>query len=342
MPLISVIVPVYKVEPYLHRCVDSILTQTFTDFELILVDDGSPDNCGAICDAYAASDSRVRVIHQENGGLSAARNAGIDWAFAHSDSQWLSFVDSDDWVHPCFLEYLYRAAEETKASVSACGFKRVEEYEAAEPAAYSSQVMAWEEFYMQDPVIGAVAWNKLYKKELFQELRYPVGKIHEDEFLTYKLLYRAGKVVWIPAELLFYFQNPSGIMKSQFSLKRLDGVDAIREQYVFAQEIKNRDLYLNRLRGLISKLTLFIYDLQKSDWIAVEERTKHIRRCRAELQRLLLRDGKAVMSWEKDKWIYEVAFPKLMWCYWTWVGVTSKIKRVVKRNADNQCDRTRL
>ena len=96
MPGISVIVPVYKVENFLHRCVDSILAQTFTDFELILVDDGSPDGCGEICDAYAREDSRIHVIHQKNGGLSAARNTGIDWVLENSDSRWLAFVDSDD------------------------------------------------------------------------------------------------------------------------------------------------------------------------------------------------------------------------------------------------------
>ena len=106
MPTISVIVPVYKVEKYIHRCVDSILSQTFTDFELILVDDGSPDNCGKICDEYAEKDIRIHVIHQENGGLSAARNAGIDWVFANSDSEWITFIDSDDWVHPEYLERL--------------------------------------------------------------------------------------------------------------------------------------------------------------------------------------------------------------------------------------------
>jgi glycosyltransferase involved in cell wall biosynthesis len=111
MPAISVIVPVYKVEKYIHRCVDSILGQTFTDFELILVDDGSPDSCGAICDEYAAKDSRV-VIHQENGGLSAARNAGIEWSFDHSNSGWMTFIDSDDWVHPQYLELLHRACLE--------------------------------------------------------------------------------------------------------------------------------------------------------------------------------------------------------------------------------------
>lgn len=96
MSEITVVVPVYKVEQYLHRCIDSILVQTYRDFELILIDDGSPDSCGMICDEYAKSDSRIHVIHQENGGLSAARNAGIDWAFANSDSQWLTFIDSDD------------------------------------------------------------------------------------------------------------------------------------------------------------------------------------------------------------------------------------------------------
>ena len=122
MPTISVIVPVYKVEPYIHRCVDSILQQSYRDFELVLVDDGSPDNCGSICDEYASRDSRVHVIHQENGGLSAARNAGIDWVFDNSDSQWITFVDSDDWVHPQMLEKLFDAAMEQNTLISICGF----------------------------------------------------------------------------------------------------------------------------------------------------------------------------------------------------------------------------
>ena len=120
MANISVIVPVYKVEQFLSRCVDSILAQTYPDFEVILVDDGSPDNCGEICDGYARTDSRIHVIHQENGGLSAARNSGIDWTFENSDSRWLAFVDSDDWVHPDFLKVLYETAEQTLCKISAC------------------------------------------------------------------------------------------------------------------------------------------------------------------------------------------------------------------------------
>ena len=121
--LISVIVPVYKVEKYIHRCIDSILAQTFSDFELILVDDGSPDNCGRICDEYALKDNRIHVIHKENGGLSDARNAGIDWAFEHSDSEWITFIDSDDWVHKKYLESLINGAINTNSDVVIGGYQ---------------------------------------------------------------------------------------------------------------------------------------------------------------------------------------------------------------------------
>ena len=124
MPVISVIVPVYNVEKYLHRCVDSILAQTFTDFELILVDDGSPDNCGKICDEYAEKDSRIHVIHKVNGGLSDARNAGIDWAFANSNSEWVTFIDSDDWVDKYYLEYLYNSILTHKTKLAVCNYEK--------------------------------------------------------------------------------------------------------------------------------------------------------------------------------------------------------------------------
>ena len=117
MSKISVIVPVYKVEKYIHKCVDSILAQTFSDFELILVDDGSPDNCGKICDEYSEKDDRVVVLHKENGGLSDARNAGLDWVFEHSDSGWITFSDSDDWLRPTYLEALLNAADGKKLSI---------------------------------------------------------------------------------------------------------------------------------------------------------------------------------------------------------------------------------
>ena len=122
MAKISIVVPVYKVEKYLYRCVKSILEQTFFDFDLVLVDDGSPDSCGELCDEYAATDKRIQVIHQKNGGLSAARNSGIELCLKNSDSEWITFIDSDDWVHPRYLELLYEAAIETGLSAVLVNF----------------------------------------------------------------------------------------------------------------------------------------------------------------------------------------------------------------------------
>ena len=123
--MISIIVPVYNVEKYIYRCVDSILSQSFTDFELILVDDGSPDDCGKICDDYAKKDNRISVIHKENGGLSSARNAGLDWVFANSKSEYVTFIDSDDWVDTDYLRALLDGIKNTASSVSACKFQEV-------------------------------------------------------------------------------------------------------------------------------------------------------------------------------------------------------------------------
>ena len=127
-PLISVILPIYKVEEYLDRCVQSIVNQTYTNLEIILVDDGSPDNCPAICDEYAQQDSRIRVIHKENGGLSSARNAGIDWAFENSNSQWLTFIDSDDWIHPQYLELLPSAVTDNNTDIGSCEYEEISQF----------------------------------------------------------------------------------------------------------------------------------------------------------------------------------------------------------------------
>lgn len=242
MPEISVIVPVYKVEKFLCRCVDSIQAQSYPEFELILVDDGSPDSCGAICEEYAAKDSRIHVIHQQNGGLSAARNSGICWAFAHSDSQWLAFVDSDDWVHPEYLEYLYRAARETGSEISACGFYRTEGETLSEKQEFSCEALTADDYYCTTEIHGgttAVAWNKLYRKSLFENLRYPAGKLHEDEFTTYKAVYAAGSVAVTHAKLYAYYQNPSGIMQSKWNPRRMHTLEAVEQQIAFARDHQN-------------------------------------------------------------------------------------------------------
>lgn len=232
---ISVIVPVYKVEPYLRRCIDSILAQTHQSFELILVNDGSPDNCGAICDEYAAKDDRITVIHQENGGLSAARNAGIDWVFENSDSQWITFVDSDDCVRPQLLEHLHQAAVSTGLSLSICNPQHFSDWPNVEDALFDEvniKVASGKELcrslYCDKHLIYVAAWGKLYHRNLFREFRFPVGKINEDQYLVPQLIYTAGQAALVSNKYYCYLHNRSGsIMNEDFSIRRFDEADGV-------------------------------------------------------------------------------------------------------------------
>lgn len=233
---ISVIVPVYKVEPYLRTCIDSILNQTFRDFELILIDDGSPDNCGVICDEYAAKDDRIVVIHQENGGLSAARNTGIDWAFANSESQWITFVDSDDALEKSCLEQLFVYAIETDADITVTGGETfVLDDELANTPSNIVSVRTTtgrqcaDEVFARNNFFLSFAWGKLYRKRLFTDFRYPVGRIYEDLWLLPKLLYSAQKVTILRSWLYCYRQRQGSILHQAYSVKDFDKVEACDE-----------------------------------------------------------------------------------------------------------------
>lgn len=244
MPIISVIVPVYKVEPYLRRCVDSILAQTYRDFELILVDDGSPDNCGAICDEYAQRDQRVIVIHQNNGGISAARNAGIDWVFANSDSQWISFVDSDDWIHAEMLEQLLQVNLELGTDISMCEHQQTDgtvcnsDFTAKAPLLYTP-----EQLFDRYTWITVYVWGKLYRRSCFEQLRFPLGKVYEDVFLQHHIMFSHKQIamLWVP--YYFYFRaNPDSITKNKWTKQRLDFFDALEDRFFFFNERGYRNL----------------------------------------------------------------------------------------------------
>ena len=218
-PEISVIVPVYRVEKYLNDCIDSILAQTFADFELILVDDGSPDSCPALCDAAAAKDSRIRVIHQKNRGLSGARNAGLDAA----EGEWIAFVDSDDMLLPQALEKAHSTAEKTGADVVLYGFAFTDEngkvYEGWDTTQYD-EVIPQQEIYNR-LVIGMYQsmCNKLFRRELFDGLRLPEGKKFEDTYTAPRIYERVQKMASIPESLYQYRQVD-------------EALTPIREQYL--------------------------------------------------------------------------------------------------------------
>ena len=250
MSLITVIVPVYKTEPYIHRCVDSILAQSYNEFDLVLVDDGSPDNSGAICDEYAKRDSRVIVIHKDNGGHSDSRNAGIDWCINNSDSEWITFIDSDDFVHPQYLSVLLTLCNEYSVDISSCGCIKFEDETTIDEDSiiidkeYGSTNDLALKFHDFCKFNVSIMCGRLYRKELFSNVRFPKGRYFEDEFIIYKLLFDSERIAITTAGLYYYYQNNAGVMASQLSPERMnDQLDAVSEQIDYFIVKKFRKLF---------------------------------------------------------------------------------------------------
>ena len=236
--LVSVIVPIYGVEQYLERCIKSIQNQTYNNLEILLVDDGSPDNCGEICDKYAEKDSRIRVIHKQNGGLSDARNAGIEVA----SGEYYFLLDSDDWIHKQTIEIMMRMITDNNCDLAICGYQYAYEgKEYADKKLNLTDVLGQykkvnsyraQEIYFTNPdkrLEYTVAWNKIYHKDLFKNIRYPKGKVHEDEFTTFKLLHEAGNIGIIKEPLYYYFVRNDSIM-GEFKASRFDAFDGYLEK----------------------------------------------------------------------------------------------------------------
>ncbi|WP_455718312.1 glycosyltransferase family 2 protein [Anaerosporobacter sp.] len=230
---ISVIVPIYNVEKYLERCIESIINQTHKNLEIILVDDGSPDRCPQICDNYALLDHRITVIHKKNGGLSSARNAGISIA----TGEYIGFVDSDDYIDVHMYEVLLNACLNQDCKLSVCNIQHFtgdrygDEVKRCDKYKTITNIEALWELQGADGELFCVAWNKLYHKDLFHKLRYPEGKINEDEFVIYKAIYQAGNVAVCESSLYFYFQDNNGsITKNKKYFTYEDVFDAFNER----------------------------------------------------------------------------------------------------------------
>lgn len=239
---ISVVVPIYNVKPWLTECVNSILEQEINvPFEVLLVDDGSTDGCAEVCDAFAAQYPHVKVIHQENKGPSASRNAGIDAA----QGRYYAFVDADDRICPGYLQTLYNACEEHDAYMSLCAFERVREdgssYEPphierpVEEGVFCGKELL-QDFFTPNGIVYIVAWNKLYRAEVWKLLHYPEGRLHEDEFVPHRLFWRCDKVVCVDKVLYNYRSRNGSIMLSKLCPERFDGVDGLVDRYRFYVE----------------------------------------------------------------------------------------------------------
>lgn len=247
MPKISIIVPIYNVEKYLEKCIQSILNQTFSNFELILVNDGSTDSCGEICDKYKKIDDRIIVIHKVNGGISSARNAGIDIA----RGEYIGFIDSDDYIHEKMYEILYNNAIKYNSDIVMCKERKVYEEEKINQnykinefnIKQFSNIEALKKLYEVRTTFVYV-WNKLYKRNLFENLRYPDGKIYEDEFIAPKLIYKSNIITYVESELYFYFQRKGSIVNQKFNVRKFDKVDALEDNVNYFKLNKEKEIYL--------------------------------------------------------------------------------------------------
>ena len=266
--LISVVVPVYKVEEYLSRCVDSILNQTFTDFELILVDDG----------------------------------------------KWITFIDSDDWVHADYLKILLDYAQKFNTEISICNFLRTSDYisDVVSKEKLNVQKYSSEEFFVSRNLNVVVAWGKLYKKYFFKDIRYPEGRLHEDVFTTYKLFAKADKISYINAALYFYYQNDDSIVHSSYSLRKLDEVEAGEEQVEFFKNSGNRKNLIAAYRRL-----MYYYSEHTRKLMQLPEGKPYAAKLKRKLAWLLITKARLCnVSVKSDTQYYETAFPVFMYFYW--------------------------
>ena len=284
MAEVSIIVPVYQVEKYIRQCVDSILAQTFTDFELILVDDGSKDRSGEICDEYAGMDERVKVVHKENGGLSDARNRGMDQAVG----KYFMFVDSDDYIAPTMIESLYSSILCENADIAACNFLFT--FDNARKNNFSTEVKAEvltgaDIFYYRKNErnygIWTVAWNKLYKRDTFGNVRFRFGKYHEDEFWANDIYQMDIKVVTIPESLYYYRQREDSIMGKKNIARDFDIVEALQERiYIYLQQQGYNDqaykVMMFSLEYLEESKRLVSNEREKVRFVRAEQITKDI------------------------------------------------------------------
>lgn len=239
-PLVSVVVPVYNIKKYLNRCIDSIIVQDYKKLQIIIVDDGSTDGSEEICDNYKNKDNRITVIHQKNGGLSKARNIGIEIA----TGEYITFIDSDDFVHPCYISFLVKEKLESKSQLVQCSMKSVFGDECKNDLGFSGErkiISGKEAILSYDYMVSACA--KLFDKSLFDDVRYPEGLVYEDEATYYKLAFKCDTVCLTTAELYYYYQSPNSITRNNNI--NLDFIPVCKERIEFFKNKNDSDLLDN-------------------------------------------------------------------------------------------------
>lgn len=304
IPKVSIIVPVYNTGAFLHRCVESILAQTFTDFELFLVDDGSTDDSPAICDAYAARDCRVRVLHQKNQGQSVARNNAI----RQMSGQWVMFCDSDDWIHRESLQRLYDAAMDHGTRISIASYAQTTgEDPVILPQQLHAELWTPKDFYMQHFINATLPVMKLIHRDALGDLRFPVGKYIDDEYIMYRILFTQEKLTVIPAPFYAYYINETSLTKRPWNPGRLDAWQAYEEQIAFFEALGDRELVYFRYRGYFDNATDSYQEaLKAGDTRELKQVRKQMRR---HIRRLIRR------MWKKQTIAFWMDYDQLQLFY---------------------------
>lgn len=325
MPAITIITPVYKAEAFLDRCVESILAQTMGDFELILIDDGSPDRCGELCDAYAKQDSRIKVIHQKNAGQAAARNRALDIACG----EYFAFADSDDYIHPRSFEILLGNAKKHRAQISVGSYHSVTGLvEHSSIGDLPSRVWNGKEFLrhcLLDSVDKKpwVLWDKIFHRDCFRTLRFPEGRIFEDNAVVYRMLYEAEIVADCDAKLYYYFFNEDSTVNQSFKLKHLDWLKVLEEMIPYFEEKRDQ---------------ILVDKLNKSYLFALTDLYRKVRTHLREPAALAELKGKLKKQYQLEKKKYsitiqthpnviEILHPGYAKCYWTVRGILTRFKK---------------
>lgn len=274
-PLVSIVLPIYNVEKYLKKCIDSVVSQTYKNTQIILVDDGSTDSSSQICDEYKLIDKRIKVIHKKNGGLSSARNAGID----NSNGEFIAFIDSDDFISNNFISELLNLILKYDADIAECDIEKVEEKDSSlfqfcnedssEPIKVLDNCQALTRIHDDDFYIclrSVIASNKLYRKSLFDTIKYPLNKLHEDEFTTYKLFYASRRVVFSNKKMYAYLQRKNSIMHTDFSLRRLDALEAYDAYLNFFIEHNLYEMQARTCRRYLRLLSIIKLEVKSSNF----------------------------------------------------------------------------
>lgn len=323
--MVSIIIPIFNVERYLNRCITSIADQTYQDIQIVLVDDGSTDRSPEICDSWAAKDSRVTVAHQTNGGVSIARNRGLDMA----TGEYILWVDSDDYIAPETVEIMMRTVMQTHADMVICDFKKgtdaqyTFETSAEIPCEQINSITALDRIYADahSALRYAAPWAKLTKRSIYQDIRYPEGKIFEDIYTTHKLLLRCDRITVLDIPLFYYFQRPDSIMNATFSMKKLDYLQALVERIAFFKEHSFDALESIAYDELLHSL---IWEYSRTrDLLHSESGMEYIK----QMFREAYRKGYASRRYPEETKLFLAAFnknPELVVLYWK---ISAKLRR---------------